>query len=151
MSFLKCSDPVKRDLIVKEYLKLKKNIRDNFHSERAGEQQLQTDLSKFFKPITEKQKATMSEITERLKPIREGIKNLPQAITFPAYPSIQASKKPLEGVGTQVGTGSSGKVSRFLRSKSVTKKEMNKCMAEIYDPGGIRTRAARLISQYHNH
>ena len=35
--------------------------------------------------------------------------------------------------------------------KSVTKKEMNKCMAEIYDPGGIRTRAARLISQYHNH
>ena len=38
-----------------------------------------------------------------------------------------------------------------LRTKSVTKKEMNKCMAEIYDPGGIRTRAARLISQYHNH
>ena len=35
-----------------------------------------------------------------------------------------------------------------LRTKSVTKKVMNKCMAEIYDPGGIRTRAARLISQY---
>ena len=34
---------------------------------------------------------------------------------------------------------------------SVTKKEMNKCMAEIYDPGGIRTRAAWLISQYYNH
>ena len=40
---------------------------------------------------------------------------------------------------------------RVLRTKSVTKKEMNKCMAEIYDPGGTRTRAARLISQYHNH
>ena len=26
---------------------------------------------------------------------------------------------------------------RVLRTKSVTKKEMNKCMAEIYDPGGI--------------
>ena len=38
-----------------------------------------------------------------------------------------------------------------LRTKSVTKKEMNKRMAEIYDPGGIRTRAARLTSQYHNH
>ena len=38
-----------------------------------------------------------------------------------------------------------------LRTKFVTKKEMNKCMAEIYDPGGTRTRAARLISQYHNH
>ena len=39
----------------------------------------------------------------------------------------------------------------IFRTKSVTKKEMNKCMAEIYDPGGIRTRAARFISQYHNH
>ena len=39
----------------------------------------------------------------------------------------------------------------ILRTKSVTKKEMNKRMAEIYDPGGIRTRAARLISQHHNH
>ena len=29
MSFLKISDPVKRDLIVKEYLETKKNIRDN--------------------------------------------------------------------------------------------------------------------------
>ena len=45
MSFLKISDPVKRDLIVKEFLELKKNIRDNLLSERAGEQQLQTDLS----------------------------------------------------------------------------------------------------------
>ena len=33
-------------------------------------------------------------------------------------------------------------VKKFLRAKSVTKKEMNKYMAEIYDPGGIRTRAA---------
>ena len=46
MSFLKISDPVKRDLIVKEYLEIKKNIRDNLLCERTGEQQLQTDLSK---------------------------------------------------------------------------------------------------------
>ena len=38
MSFLKISDPLKRDSIVKEYLELKKNIRDNFLSERIGEQ-----------------------------------------------------------------------------------------------------------------
>ena len=83
MSFLKISDPLKRDSIVKEYLELKKNIRDNFLSERIGEQQLQTDLSKFYKPITETQKATVREITEGLKPIREGIEKLPEAITFP--------------------------------------------------------------------
>ena len=80
MSFLKISDPVKRDSIVKEYLELKKNIRDNFLSERIGEQQLQTDLSKFYRPITETQKATTREITEELKPIREGIEKLPEAM-----------------------------------------------------------------------
>ena len=80
MSFLKISDPLKRDAIVKEYLELKKKIRSNFLSERIGEQQLQTDLSKFYKPITETQKATAREITEGLKPIREGIEKLPEAI-----------------------------------------------------------------------
>ena len=80
MSFLKISDPLKRDSIVKEYLELKKKNRDNFLSERIGEQQLQTDLSKFYRPITETQKATTREITEGLKPIREGIEKLPEAI-----------------------------------------------------------------------
>ena len=80
MSFLKISDPVKRDQTVKEYLELKKNIWDNLLSERTGEQQLQTELTKFYRPITETQKATAREITEGLKPIKEGIEKLPQAI-----------------------------------------------------------------------
>ena len=91
MSFLKITDPTKRDQTVKEYLELKKNIRNNLLSERAGEQQLQTELTKFYRPITksqkattkeitESQKATAREITEGLRPIREGIKNLPLAM-----------------------------------------------------------------------
>ena len=91
MSFLKISDPTKRDQTVKEYLELKKNIRDNLLSERVGEQQLQTELTKFYRPITESQKATMKEITESqkatareitegLRPIREGIEKLPKAM-----------------------------------------------------------------------
>ena len=80
MSFLKISDPAKRDAIVNEYLELKKNIQDNLLSERTGELELQTDLSKFYRPITETQKATAREITEGLKPIREGIEKLPQAM-----------------------------------------------------------------------
>ena len=80
MSFLKIRDPTKRNRTVKEYLELKKNIRDNLLSERTGEQQLQTELTKFYRPITETQKATTREITEGLKPIREGIEKLPQAM-----------------------------------------------------------------------
>ena len=90
MSFLKISDPTKRDQTVKEYLELKKNIRNNLLSERVGEQQLQTKLTKFYRPITESQKATTKEITESqkatareitegLRPIREGIEKLPKA------------------------------------------------------------------------
>ena len=76
MSFLKINDPLKRDAIVKEYLELKKKIRSNLLSERIGEQQLQTDLSKFYKPITETQKATTREITEGLKPVKEGLETI---------------------------------------------------------------------------
>ena len=65
---------------MKEFLELKKNIRDNLLSERTEEQQLQTDLSKFYRPITETQKATAREIAEGLKPIKEGIEKLPQAL-----------------------------------------------------------------------
>ena len=105
MSFLKISDPVKRDLMIKEYLGTKKNIRDNLLSERTGEQQLQTDLSKIFKPITKTQKATTREITEGLRPIKEGIENMPHAIALPAFPSIQAFEKPSEGQDMQyIGT-----------------------------------------------
>ena len=80
MSFLKISDPVKRDQTVKEFLELKKNIWDNLLSERTGELELQTELTKFYRPITETQNATAREITEGLKPIKERIENLPQAI-----------------------------------------------------------------------
>ena len=73
MSFLKIKDPAKRNAMVKEYLEIKKNIRDNLLSERTGELELQTDLSKFYRPITETQKATARETTE-------GIEKLPQAI-----------------------------------------------------------------------
>ena len=98
MSFLKISDPLKRDAIVKEYLELKKNIRDNFLSERIGEQQLQTDLLKFYRPITETQKATAREITEELKPIREGIEKLPEAIQ-PLGKTTEEEEEEDESVG----------------------------------------------------
>ena len=128
MSFLKISDPVKRDLIVKEYLELKKNIRDNLLSERTGEQQLQTSPLKFFKPITETQKATTREITEGLRPIKEGIENLPHTITFPAYPSIQAFEKPLEGEDMQY----IGEVAEKYLRKFATKGGVDKTYG-LYD------------------
>ena len=93
MSFLKISDPTKRELIVKEYLETKqKKIFGIIYSVREPENN--NYKPKFYKPITETQKATTRDITEGLRPIKEGTDNLPQAITFPAYPSITAYDKP---------------------------------------------------------
>ena len=126
MSFLKINDPTKRDQTVKEYLELKKNIRDNLLSERTGEQQLQTELTKFYRPITktqkatsreitESQKATAREITEGLKPVREGIEKLPQAMQ-------PIGKEPEEEEEKEEEDESIGEIARHFLNKPNTDK-----------------------------
>ena len=90
MSFLKITDPKKRDFIVNEFLNTRQNIQQNYLSERVGDFSTQHELSKLFKPVTDMQKDLKEGLVSELKPIREGIKNLPKAITFPQFPSITA-------------------------------------------------------------
>ena len=59
-------------------------------SERAGDLSTQYELSKLFKPVTDIQKDLKEGNISELKPIREGMKYLPKAITFPQFPSITA-------------------------------------------------------------
>ena len=54
---------------------------------------MQTELTKLYRPITETQKATAKEITEGLKPIREGIEKLPQAMLPIGEASGEAPEK----------------------------------------------------------
>ena len=56
MSFLKITDPKKRDFIVNEFLKIRQNIQQNFLSERVGDLNTQYELSKLCKPVTDMQK-----------------------------------------------------------------------------------------------
>ena len=90
MSFLKITDPKKRDFIVNEFLKTRQNIQHNFLSERVGDSSTQHELSKLFKPVTDMQKDLKEGLVSELKPIRERMKNLPKAIKFPQFPSITA-------------------------------------------------------------
>ena len=80
MSFLKITDPSKREAMIKDFIETRKRIKDNFLAEKVGEIGLQSGLIKLFKPVTETQKATTKEITEGLKPIKEGIEKIPRAI-----------------------------------------------------------------------
>ena len=56
MSFLRITDPKKRDFIVNEFLKTRQNIQQNFLSERVDDLSTQYELSKLFKPVTDMQK-----------------------------------------------------------------------------------------------
>ena len=74
MSFLKITDPKKRDFIVNEFLMTRQNIQHNFLSERLGDVNTQYELSKLFKPFTDMQKDFKEGLVSEIKPIREGMK-----------------------------------------------------------------------------
>ena len=90
MSFLKITDPKKSDFIVREFFKTRQNIQQNFLSERVGDVNTQYELPKLFKPVTDMQNDLEEGLVSELKPIREGMKHLPKAITFPQFPFITA-------------------------------------------------------------
>ena len=99
MSFIKVTDPKKREALIKDFIETRKRIKDNFISRKVGEIEYQTGLTKLFKPVTETQKATAKEITEAQKataekftsellPIKEGIEGLPLQVFKRIFPSL---------------------------------------------------------------
>lgn len=97
MSFLKITDPAKRDFIVEEYMKSKKTIQHNSLSEKLGDIGLQRELRKLYKPITETQSGTSRDIATALQALPSSLK----AIQLPRYPSIKAYEDdPVQDVRT---------------------------------------------------
>ena len=87
MSFIKVTDPRKREALIRDFIETRKRIKDSFIAKKVGEAEYQTGLSKLFKPVTETQKETAKEITKAQKettekftsellPIKEGIEEL---------------------------------------------------------------------------
>ena len=110
MSFIKVTDPRKREELIRDFIETRKRIKDNFMARKVGESEYQTGLTKLFKPFTETQKATAKEITEAQKataekiasellPIKEGIEKLPEAISFPTFPALELSEEELIKIG----------------------------------------------------
>ena len=104
MSFIKVKDPRKREELVRDFIEMRKRIKDNFIARKVGEAEYQTGLTKLFKPVTETQKATTKEITDAQKaatekitkellPIKAGIEGLPGALSFPTYPALETTEE----------------------------------------------------------
>ena len=99
MSFLKITDTAKRDFLVDEFFKTKRNIQNSFISEKLGDFNLQQDLAKLYKPITDSQAGLSNEIKQSAQATTTALKALPsqlKAITLPQYPSIEAFQEPDE-------------------------------------------------------
>ena len=96
MSFLKITDPAKRDAIVAEFLKTKKNIRQQQVNERLGEQNDFMSLAKQYKPIIDAQKHETENIIKQLVPIQDGFNALPRHI---AQLAITGAERDDEGEG----------------------------------------------------
>ena len=119
MSFIKVTDPRKREELIKDFIETRKRIKDNFIARKVGEAEYQTGLTKLFKPVTETQKATAKEITEAQKataekitgellPIKESIgelatkediKNLPLQVFNQIYPAIKYKESEITELG----------------------------------------------------
>ena len=127
MSFLKITDPKKRELInykVNEFLKTRKNIQQYFLSERVGDLSTQYELSNLFKPVTDIKKDLKEGLVSELKPIREGMKHLPKTVTFPQSPFITAYDDDGEEEGKAVRGNIAEQYLRKFASKSGTDKDI---------------------------
>lgn len=129
MSFLKISDPKKRDFIVEEFLKTKKNIQDSYLSERLGDIDIHREMSKLFKPITEAQRDVKESLLGELRPIKE---KLP-AIAFPQLQAIAAP--PEEGEDLDTSGLFIGPVAEQYLRQFASQQEVDKTFG-IYDKDG---------------
>ena len=110
MSFIKVTDPRKREALIKDFIETRKRIKDNFIARKVGESEYQTGLTKLFKPVTETQKETAKEITEvqkataekfasELLPIKEGIERLPLKLFNQVFPALDFKKSDISKLG----------------------------------------------------
>ena len=99
MSFIKVTDPRKREELIKDFIETRKRIKDNFIARKVGEAEYQTGLTKLFKPVTETQKATTKEITEAqkatAKEITEAQKEATERIEKGLLPIQEALENPV--------------------------------------------------------
>src|SRR6218665_2264318 len=114
MSFLKITHPGKRDFFFQEFQKTKRRIKENFLSEKLGNQGQQREFIKEFKPFLEAQSKISTELgaiknsstatATALKALPASISSL-KSVQFPQFSSIEAYEDPVSDIRTLVEFG----------------------------------------------
>ena len=127
MSFLKITDPQKRDAIVNDFLKTKKNIQLSSLVDRVGDIESKRGYEKIFKPITESQKELKEEIQKKtvIPPIME----IPKQLAIEEYKSTNIVPH-----GTIVKPTNLGPIATSYMSKFANKDGVDKTFG-IYNEG----------------
>ena len=111
MSFLKITDPYKRNELVNALIAAKKRVKDNFMTERLGDIGFEQDFIKQYKPLIDSQAAFKDTLSKELKPTAEssastlraiqGIPDQFNAITYPfaTYPVTDESSESVTTLG----------------------------------------------------
>jgi hypothetical protein len=92
MSFLKITDPNKRDQLVQELLNTRRAIKEESYSNHLGKIRIQDKYSKQLKPVTDKLDVIPKAITSSLEPTLSSIPTalaaLPSSISDAIWPQI---------------------------------------------------------------
>jgi hypothetical protein len=92
MSFLKITDPNKRDQLVQELLNTRRAIKEESYSNHLGKVRIQDKYSKQLKPVTDKLDTIPKAITSALEPTLSSIPTalaaLPSSISDAIWPQI---------------------------------------------------------------
>jgi hypothetical protein len=132
MSFLKITDPKKRTLIVEEFLRIKDSIQKNSMSEKLGDYDMQRELTKLYRPITDSQETQSAATRSAITALKDStLQTLSAIMPSPAFqlPSIQAaeSKESLIELGP-IAT----EYLRSMASKTLTDKTFG-----LHDKNGV--------------
>lgn len=92
--------------MVKDYLALKRRVKDQLLQERRAERGMQEDLSQVFKPITNAQQSAVKEIAvvqkSTAKEFEEGLRGIPIAGPTPVLP-IAGIEEPIDTSSLYIG------------------------------------------------
>ena len=80
MSFLKITDPQKRDSIVSDYINTMKRIQNRNMSDKVKDLVQEQNLNSIFKPIIKSSSEAVEKVKEDLHPIKNELKNISEGL-----------------------------------------------------------------------